>query len=90
MMVARIVVEEGDYAVIARVPATDANGEEVPRSDRISTALQVAWGVEARCGRAVQVIEDETGPAAVVELGDAPESEFEETAGAILEIAASW
>lgn len=90
MMQSRVVVQEESYAVIARVAGKDENGEELPRSERLASTMRLAWSAEARCGRPVQVVEDEEGPAAVVELGDAPEADFEETVGAFLEIAASW
>lgn len=90
MMQGRVVVQEEGYAVVARVVDKDEHGESLPRSERLATAMRVAWSAELRCGRPAQVIEDEAGPAAVVELGDAPDSDFEETAGALLEIAASW
>ena len=90
MMLARVVVEEEDYAVVARVSDRDEHGEEVPRSDRIATAMRMAWSAEARTGRTAVVVESDEGPAAVVEMGDAPESAFEETAGTLLDIAASW
>lgn len=86
----RVLVQEEGYAVVARVAQTDENGEQLPQSERIATAIRVAWTAEQRCGRPVKVVQDEDGPAAVVELGDAPEAEFEETAGTLLEIAASW
>lgn len=86
----RVVVQEEGYAVVARVSETDEHGEELPRSERLATAMRVAWTAEQRCGRPVRVVSDEKGPAAVVELGDAPEADFEETAGTLLEIAASW
>lgn len=90
MMHRMVSVQEEGYAVVARVAAQDENGEELPRSERIATAIRVAWSAEQKCGRPVRVVSDEQGPCAIVELGDAPESEFEETAGALLEIAASW
>lgn len=90
MMQSRVVVQEEGYAVVARVAGRDENGEELPRSERLATAMRLAWSAQARCGRPAQVVEDENGPAAVVELGDAPEADFEETAGALLEIASSW
>lgn len=89
MMQHRVVVQEEGYAVVARVSGTDENGEEVPRSDRMATAIRLVWSAQAR-GRNAQVREDEEGVAAVVELGDAPDSEFEETAGTLLGIASSW
>lgn len=85
-----VVVKEEGYAVVARVADRDSNGETLPRSERLATAMRVAWDAELATGRHAQVVEDEEGPAAVVELGDAPESLYEETAGALLEIAASW
>lgn len=85
-----VVVQEEGYAVVARVAQKDEHGEELPRSERLATAMRVAWIAEQRCGRPAQVIEDEDGPAAVVELGDASEAAFEETAGHLLGIAASW
>lgn len=90
MMHRMVTVQEESYAVIARVEGKDENGEDVPRSERLERTMRLAWSAEARCGRLVQVIEDEEGPAAVVELGDAPEVVFEETAGAFLEVASSW
>ena len=86
----KVFVREEGYAVVARVSETDEHGEELPRSERIAIAMRVAWSAEQKCGREVRVVSDEEGPAAIVELGDAPESEFEATAGALLEIAASW
>lgn len=89
-MMSRVVVQEEGYAVVARVADKDEQGERLPRSERLAAAMRLAWSAEARCGRPAHVVEDEQGPAAVVELGDAPDSDFEETAGALLEIAASW
>ncbi len=82
----RTVVEEREYGVVARIGATDDADEEVPRSDQLAAAYRLQWS----CARPSQVIEDDEGIATVVELGDAPDSEFEEVAGRLLEEAESW
>lgn len=89
-MNAMVQVEERDYGVAAKVKTRSRDGEIIPRSDRLGLAYQIQWNVRAR-GRDARVVEDDDGReiAVVVELGDAPDSEFCEAAGALLE-AASW
>lgn len=81
----RAIVEERDYAVAARVRATDGAGEKLPKSER----LLIAFEIERRCGREVQIVEEGGDYSVVAELGDAPERAFEEAAGALME-ASSW
>lgn len=90
-MALRAVIEERDYAVAASVPENDENGEALPQSDRLAIAMRVSWEVERATGRPSVVTVDDDGHdvAAVIELGDAPEEEFEEVAAHFME-AASW
>lgn len=88
-MALRAVVEERDYAVAAKIPSIDENGEEVPRSDRIAAAMRVSWEVTRLSGRPAEVVDDGEEVAAILTIGDATEEEFEETAATFLE-AASW
>ncbi len=85
----RAVVEERDYAVAAKVRRTDANGEELPRSDRFLIACQIREKAVRSCGYPVQVVEDAGDYAALVELGDASDQDFEEVGGALVE-ASTW
>ncbi len=82
----RTVVEEREYEVIARVGNRDENGEEVPRSDRIAEAIRIWNEAKRRSQHPAEVVEDENGPGVVVRRGDAPEPEFEEVAGVLLEV----
>lgn len=78
----RVRVGEEAYGVVARI-----EGEY--RSDRVMGAMRLHQRLRAK-GRDSEVVEEEDGAVSVrVHLGDAPESDFEEAAGEILE-AASW
>lgn len=85
----RAVVEEREYAVVARIGARDENGEEIPKSDRIAAAYRICEKARNSSKFPAEVVEDERGVVALVHLGDAPDADFEEAAGTLLE-AASW
>ena len=78
----RIRVGEEAYGVVARV-----EGEY--RSDRVIGAMRLHQRLREK-GRDSEVVEEDDGAVSVrVHLGDAPESDFEEAAGDLME-AASW
>ncbi len=79
----RAVVSEDAYGVTARVSDTDENGEPLFRSDKLGTAMVIANRVK-QCGRACEIRESDGAMMVAIDLGDAPESEFEEDAGALI------
>lgn len=79
----RAVVSEDAYGVTARIADLDERGEELYRSDKLGTAYEIASRVKA-CGRACEVRESDGAVLVACDLGDAPDSEFEEAAGALL------
>jgi hypothetical protein len=88
-MMTRVTVEEREYAVVARPKHTDENGEEIPKSDRVATAIRVAEHARAS-GYPARLVDDDNGETlAAVELGDTYEEEFEEVTGFLNEVA-SW
>jgi len=89
MMQRWAVVEQREYEVAARPSRTNEAGEEVPKSDRIATAIRVAQHASSS-GYPARLVDEEDGEvSAVVELGDASEEKFEDAARVMLE-AASW
>jgi hypothetical protein len=82
----RSTVEELEYGVAARVESIDDQGEEVPQSDRIAEAMRIGWEAERVTGRPSKLVIDDRGPAALIELGDASDPEYENVAGALLEV----
>lgn len=81
---AKAVVSEGAYEVTARFTAQDDSGEIVPKFDRLVYAETVAARMRAS-GRACEIVDDAGDVAVSVQLGDAPEEEFDTVAGLLIE-----
>lgn len=88
-MMLRAHVVQREYSVSARPARTDDNGEEIPRSDRIATALHLVMKASDSKYPARLVDEDDGEVSAVVELGDASDEKFEEVSQFLTQ-AASW
>lgn len=80
----RAVVTEETYGVHARI---DATGVEY-RSDEIAIAMRISERLRD-LGRRSEIASGADGTVVQLALGDAPERDFEEAAGEMLE-AASW
>ena len=86
----RAEIEEREYEVVARVSDVDEFGEELPKSERLAAAYRIAGTASRRSRFPARVLEVEgEGISACLHLGDAPDADFEEAAGALME-AASW
>lgn len=80
----RAVVEEREYEVVARLEGD--GDEETPRSDKLAAAYRLGWEARMKTPHPVDVVDGDV-PSVVVRIGDAPDAEFDEVAGILLEAA---